>query len=990
MPNLLSRVVAVTLSASLIWLSPGFGATLAYAQMTNAAVNAPAAPSLIVGVAPGVAAAGGGMSAPSLSRAALSGTLTMPVTIVGAGVGAGSRAGRVLVAPVSGRIDGAVSRAVVAGMGANTSAGNARTEALASAENAGAREVARISNGVGEALRSAGNVRDASPAQAAGLGMQLQRIVGRERATATAGSDLTPMSYSMGDSHGMSLGKPAGWDSIHRAAHASGPGGPVSPVPPAKAAGRDGGGFGGGEKPPFFARLTASAMALGPAAYFGWPLVAAGAWIPGGLLIAAGLGLAAMPWLKPSTSKFVLAAPGVAIAALGAVAALTLPGWGMAVGGLVVLSGWGFERFARGLRKRPSASEQMSAIFGALSATAAAGFVLTGAAGWVALGLTGLSSLFAARLLAELPEWVYEGVGQTFRGAWRGIQGAHQVLGSIRKDTVLYDRLVRLTERQVKQFGWFSWIWLAGLWAPALLSEAIMFAASVVAGLYLAVIQAPILFAWGAFNEVKDKGAFRSKMAVRFANWEKETFAWLQGSKTTFFNRFERPVLRLANSKSRTASLLGGLVIRVGHLAWLAYAAVGGVVVPIVTGARAFLGEAEAYDPAKHSLSTLRVPHDPLPSEKPKEDDDQTGPEKNPFFPRLIAAGVALVPMYFFGLPLLILGSPGVATLPYLGAGVVVALLPLMPQSTPKWLRAVPGAALAVAGAAAAVAGAPFVGTLAALAGWGLGNFALKSHDEERTYRVTDPEYVGAFFGALGSITALGVALTGMPGLVGLGLTVGGVAVSALAGYHIPRFFFSGLRVALGELLQAPSRVHKVMNFWDDTKFDSNLSQWWSFWGDKSPWNWWWMWPSLAAKLVFQAYDGIVSAVAGAALAVVRAPATFAWGAAYRISRTSPLTRFIAGGAKSLIDNAEGAKPLFDRWVSRLIGGIERAKKNGRPTIGALFFLALARVVQLAWLARIVVLSPWIVIKAVIDGAKAVKAGPPAEDQADELRPRKL
>ena len=977
MPTIASRVVAVALSSALIWLSPGFGAIEAYAQVSNAAVSAPVAPSVVVGVAPGVAAIGGNAASVKLSRAAQSVPLTMPVPVVGAGLRTLSSASM----PVSGtRGQTALSGRVAAGNAVTATGVSSRAGALASAENSGVREVARISNGVGEALKAAGSVRDASPTQAASLGFQLQKIVSGERATATAGSDVAPQGFSMGESHGMSLGKAAGWDSIHRAVQS---GGPSTPVPPSnKDDGR--GGFGGGEKPPFFARVIASAMALAPAAYFGWPLVAAGAWVPGGLLVAAGLGLAAMPWLKPATSNAVLAAPGVVIAVLGAVTALTTAGWGMAVGGLVVLSGWGFERFSRGFRKNPSATEQMSAIFGALSATAAAGFVLTGSAGFVAAGLTGLFSLFALRLLAELPEWTYEGVGQIFRGAWKGLEGTHQVLGSIRKDTVLYDRLGRLTERQVKQFGWFSWIWLAGLWAPVLASEAIMLTLTLAAALYLAVIQAPILFAWGAFNEVKDKGAFRSRMAVRFANWEKETFAWLQGSKTTFFNRFEKMVLPYANSKSRPVSLVGGLVIRVGHLGWLVYAAVGGVIVPIVTGIRAFLGDAEPYDAAKHSLSSLRVPHDPLPSEKPKEDDDQTGPEKNPFFPRLIAAGVALIPMYFFGLPLLMLGGASIATLPYLGAGVIVALLPLMPQSTPTWLRAVPGGALAAAGAIAAVAGAPVIGTLAALAGWGLGNFALKMAEKDRYYHVTDPEYVGAFFGALGSITALGVALTGMPGVVGLALQIGGVAVSGFAGAHIPRFFFSGLYIALNELARAPARVHKVMNFWDDTKFDSNLKQWWKSWGDKSPWHWWWMWPSMAFQLLFQAYDAVVSAVAGVALAAVRSPVMFAWGAAYKISRNHPATRFIAGAGKSLIENAEGNKALFDKWVSPLVPGIER------PSIGALLPLSLARVVQLVWLARIVVTSPWILIKAGYDGYQAYKAGPPADGEADKLSPSYL
>ena len=186
------------------------------------------------------------------------------------------------------------------------------------------------------------------------------------------------------------------------------------------------------------------------------------------------------------------------------------------------------------------------------------------------------------------------------------------------------------------------------------------------------------------------------------------------------------------------------------------------------------------------------------------------------------------------------------------------------------------------------------------------------------------------------------------------------------------------------------SRVHRVMNFWDrDTRFERNLERWWSTWTSKPAggWHWTWLWPAWAAYGLMELYDAAVSFVAGLALGVVRSPLLFAWGAAYRISRTSPATRFIGGFARSMLDASEGSKPLFDRWAAPLKPRMDGAAESGRPTVGAVAAMLAARVVQLAWLARIILWSPVIAVRAVMDGLKAVKEGAPAEGQPDPLRP---
>lgn len=1004
MPKLFCRIVATTLSAALIWLSPGLGAVSAFAQNVTGAASAASAgvpvvthvPTLpsspygtgaVISAGVGITNVGNLQLAPGFVPARLTGT---PLSAEAGGVAAGM--GKAVARPLA---SGAPVRAGAADrVRVGVAAGNLAVSGPAHTRKT-AQGVATVAVGVDAALRAAGPVGELEAGQASGLGARLEGLLTGERAlsgsaleTGAGAAPLGALRHESGSrSGGISLGKPAGWDSIHRAVQTTGPSGPSAPAPPSGGS-RGSDGFGGGKRPPFLARVIASLTALAPALYFGLPLLAVGAVIPGGLLVASGVGLAAMPWVGSSLPKSLLGAPGLAILALGGVTALTIGGWGMAVGGLVTLAGWGFARFARGNRERPGAVEQMSAIFGALAATAAAGLVLTAASGLVAAGATIVSSLFAARLLAELPQWVYEGLGQSINSAVKGTRGIHQVLGSIRTDTVLYDRLVRLTERHVKQYGWFAWVWLGGLWAPALLSEALQWVLSAVAGVALAVVQFPAHFGWGALDEVREKHRLLNRYAIVFANWGRETFSFLQAGKTVWFNPLERRLLPLANSKSRVASLFGGLLLRIAQWGWLASMLAIAVPWQGVLFFHSFWRPSDEYIPEKHSTSALRLPKDPLRDEKPDEKDDPVPPGSEPFFPRLIGAAVGLLPAAFFGTAFLAASAPWFGWA-FVAAGAAVAAMPLMPQRTPTWIRVAPGVALGLAGLSAALGGgALLAGALAAFAGWGLANFATKEDSKDRYYYVTDPEYVGAFFGALGALTALGAALAGPAGWLGYGLQGAGALVAGLSIYHLPRWFWSGVRAAGASLGYSPSRVHKVMNFWDDdTDFNRNLKSWWRHWGAKSGWNWWWLWPTLGVKLLFQLYDYAVSAVAGLIPALIRLPLVFAWGAAYRISPKSKVTRFIAGFARGSIDRREGAKATFDKWVAPLIPAINRSAESGRPTLGAALALIAARVVQLAWILRMAVWSPVIFVQAFLDGLRAAREGAPADDQPDKLDP---
>ena len=1001
MENLPTRVVSLTLSTALIWLSPGFGAIEAFAQVRSAVVATPAS-------VPAIPIPAGGYSAsvaPSVSvnvqlgSGLLTAPASLPITLLPAIQARGAAASAALsvsLSPVGERAgvrEIAVSKQQLPSPYPLPNAGEGTTAA---------REVSRISAGVAGELRSAGPIADMEPARAATLGGRLQELLSSGRSAQVSDDPgLAPdargfgmiagMSQARGTGGygGISLAKPAGWDSIHRAVQAAGDE-PAAPLPPRI---ENGGGMGGGERGPLFARALASAMAIGPGAYFAFHLLAAGALIPGGLFAAAALGMAALPWLGASAPRALLGAPGLVIIALGGLTAAAMTGWGAAIGVAITLAGWGFARFARGNRTNPGAGEQMSAFFGAVSAIAAAGLLLTGVSGVAGTAALAVAGLFSLRLLAELPQWTYSGVAQVFRATFVGVEGVRRVFGSTRSDTVLYDRLARLTERQVKQFGWFSLVWLAGLWIPVFLSELLGTVVSLAGGIAVGVVEAPVMLGWGAFNELRGKHAIFDRLAMIFADSGRDAFGMLQGSKTTFFNSIERPLLALANSKNRAVSLLGGLLVKAAQYLWLAGIVVAAVPVLGGTLIHSLLRPSTAYDPSRHSPSAIRLAQDPLPGQKPVEHDDPIGPNREPFFPRLIGSAVALIPLYFLGLPFAVVGAP-VAGWLYLAAGLGVASLPLMPQGAPGWLRRAPGAGLALAGLAALVTGtSPLVAIAAALSGWGLAMFSTKKAGEDHYYRVTDPEYVGAFFGALGTVVALGVGLAGGAGLIPLAFKVGGTLVSALTIYHLPGWFWKGGRTVLEGAGYSGSRVHRVMNFWSgDTQFRRNLNRWWDFWTSKKAggWHWTWLWPAWAAYGLMELYDVALSAVSGLALGVLRAPLLFAWGAAYQINPASPATRFIGGFTRSLLDNSEGSKSLFDGWVARLIPHINVVAESGRPTVGAVASLVAARVLQLAWLARILVWSPVIAFRALRDGVKAVKEGMPPAGQPDKLNPNHL
>ncbi|MDE2293532.1 MAG: hypothetical protein KGL53_15735, partial [Elusimicrobia bacterium] len=775
---------------------------------------------------------------------------------------------------------------------------------------------------------------------------------------------------------------------------------------------------------PFLPKLLSAGLAVVPAVAVGLPLLAAGSTLAGGALLAASAALMALPFLGQSAPRPLRAVPGAAVVGLGGLALFAAftggaPYW---MGALVAVGGWGLTRYGLKTSQEDSYDQEkvLSAYFGGIGAVALAGLALAGPAllapawagvlalaahGWFLTGTTVASAGLSALLLLNLPGWVGEGMENAFRGVYLSGEAVWRVLGSLKRDTVLYDRLQSFTHRQLDRSPWNA-IWLSGVWIPVWVGEAAMFTLSLAGGLAFGAALAPTMFLWAGVHSLWEKSA-----ATRFlAAWNRFVFDWAVGSKTRVYNPAAKPLAALANSTHGVVSIAAGLVLRVLQLAWLAGSLIA---FPFVWAAglfRAFGQAAGPYDYAKHDPSSLRVDLNDRPDvPRPEDPTDPSAPGKSTFVPRLIAAGIAAAPLYFLGLPLL--AAPGLGEL-YAAAGLALAAMPFIPAASPKLVKQLPGwllVGLGVLGAAAVpyflpagmgileLAGhnALWMGLVTALSGWGLVRYtgSLGAKDGQKWFSVDDPEYIGAYFGALGVLTGLGVSLLGMTGWLPLTLKVAGYATSALLLMHLPSWMGQGLQAAAEGGWHSIRAFGRVASFWrDDTKFYSNMRRHASYWLGKSVWNGTWLsavWvPTWAVMLVEEA----AALVLGAAYGLLRAPLDFVWGAAYGLSHDAKATRFIAGFARGTFMRLEGSKKArLDRWLAPLVPAMNEASPvTGRPTLKAALAFLGAHVVELGWLLSVTVGAPVMLLLALADGVRnaagpKVKPGPGqwAPDQDD-------
>lgn len=1016
----IKKTLALTVAAALLYTCPGLRVYSALATMVTGPTAASTAggkvsPVVLNGAAPlgGLQLSGSRGSANVSLTGVLPGLAAPTVTgRTGRAAGAAAWIGTPKAAPAAKAVKAgaAPSLAPVRTPGAVTQAAApiaSPTKALRPAAGVSSK-IRKVSAGVSSAMRSAGPVAQASPGSAHSLGSRVQSLLsgafrGRSNSTVSlprsAGFGfLTPP----GDNSGAQFARPAGGESIAAAArayHAD----EEPAVPDQEPA----------EEPdnpidaPLPARIFAALVALSPAAILGVPLFAAGALWAGSMIALASLGAAAMPFFGPKTPKFIRSFPGLLVAGLGLFTFATgvLGGGGAVMGALVALGGWGLFRYGRtDDEKYYDRDKVLTAFFGALGAVAGAGLVamgpaglvaawtgwlpfLSAASGWlpyVVTGATWLSYPLAGMLLMHLPGWVGEGIESAVHGMWASTRAAGRVGSSLTRDTILIDRLENYTEAKLELSRW-NIFKVGALWVPVWVTGGAIRVLAWAAGLALGAIQAPTMFLWGAAHDLAEN----SKANKFLAAWNRFVFKYSQGSKIAVYNRIAKPLVKGANHASVLVSVPSAVALRAAQVLWLAYALVSAPFLYVAGFFRAFTQTGGEYAREKHSPGYLRASYKDRPVEKPDVPDP--GPVKDLIPPGIFAVSLALLPMYFFGLPLL---SAPLFGKVYLAAGIGVAALPLLPQKTPQLVRMVPGALLTLLGVStvAAVAWLSFgpvglmelfgtnvfwMGLATAFGGLGFMNFISKFSKEKSSkgYMLDDPEYIAVFFGALGAITGTGLALVGLGGWLGVSLSVVSYIGTVVLIANLPRWVWSGVWTGLEGMWHSIGNFYDVLSFWrEDTKFYKNLKKHADRYLDGSVWriaaNATWLSLIWVPTWLMMAAEGIASLALGLAFGLVKFPVNWLWGAAYKASPESKFTRFAAGLAKGLDRWWDGSKKtIFDRltnWLKPAMNGAHPV--THRPTLKAVGAWILSRFLQAFWLVSLVLSSPVVLMVALLEG----------------------
>jgi len=810
------------------------------------------------------------------------------------------------------------------------------------------------------ALENAGPIANASPSAASGVGQLLEDILTGAPSLRIGGEISAPAVgewASLNESR--QLARPAG-DSIRDAAAAQHS--DIPPAPPSQPSNKP-----SSPKGPFWPRLLSAGLALAPAVVLGLPLLAASAWLVGGLVIAASATLALMPFLSESSPKLLRAAPGVVLGALGVASAgvaLSLSfGLGVAVapaliwtGALALVGGWALTRYGLGKSEGRYGSygsvETLSAFFGGLAALTGVALAASTPLGWTASAVLWLSYPLSALLWFHLPGWVDKGMTAVFEGVWHGAKGLSRVLTAIHRDTVLLDRLQKFSANHYNASKWNA-VWLAVMWTPIMLAEAAMYALSGLGGLFVGAVTAPVNFLWGASAKLWPGG----KAQVYFASAARLVFDNVQNGKISRFNPLESKLIPLANSPKFFVSVAGSIAIRLLQLGWAVYAAIATPLLSVAGLILAF-GRTGAYDSKRHDYRSLRINRDDSPSEKPVEPDqpEPGTPSKAPIAPKLIAVALALVPAYFFGLPI-IAGASFISIPLYLALVLPLAAMPFLGKS-PLWVKSFAGRALFYNGLILLLNGsAIWVGLIALLGGWGFNRWVKKTAEKGGSF---DEAELGAFFGALGASAAVGAVWAGfLGGWIGWSTLALAAATSPFLLMHLPAYVWEGARGFVKSFTRTIENFSDVAGFWhEDTKFRSNLKAHASYWLKKTYWNGVWLSAIWVPTGLIQAAEFALSIALGAIVGLIRSPFAFAAHAVKEAKPDSRWARFTKGLLDGWIASSDGSKAFFDRLVSGLRPAMdESAPLTGRPTAKAAGAFLLARLIQFVWLLGVLAMN---------------------------------
>ena len=820
-----------------------------------------------------------------------------------------------------------------------------------------------VAQEVSASLEAAGEIGSASPSSLGGLGRRLEAALSGAPALPASDDLAASLSGRMGElaPRGALLARPAG-DLIRRAeVPSSVENHPSAPAPR-------------GPNAPFWPKLISSVLALAPAVFLGWPLLAAGSTLLGGLVLAGSLALAVMPFLGEASPKALKSLPGFAVAGLGVAALASGLYW---PGAFAAVGGWALLRYGLGKSKvaQHGALESLSAYFcGVATLTLVAAAAAT-PAGWAAAALPYIAYPVSSLLWLHLPSWVGEGFGNAIAGVLIGARGLLRVMTAVHRDTVLLDRLAEFTGRYWTQSKWNA-VWLAVIWTPIVLVEAFKRLVAGVLGVYIAGVQAPVNFLWGAFSRLFPAG----KAMVYFAEASRFVFDNLQNGKVARFNPLEVKLLPLANSPKLVSRILGSISLTALQFGWALYALAAAPLLS-VAGLIAAFGRMTSYDAQRHDPSSLHINTKDSPGEKPSDPSQPvppTAPGKAPFAPKLIAMALTLLPAVYFGLPLVTALS--VKALLYAALMLPLAAMPFMGARTPSLLKSLPGRALVWNGLFLLLSGhAIIAGAIAALGGWGFSRYvALRDGGKARSF--DDASELGAFFGALGSAVAIGAAWMGLMGPWGWTALGFAALTSPLLLIHLPGWVFSGLHGAFKTLPKAVRAWYGTLSFWaHDGEFLTNLGSHASYWLKKTYWNGVWLSAIWVPTGLVLAAEFLLSLALGALTGLMRAPFGFLAGAFEEAKPDGKAAVFFREAAAGWLAAAEGSKPLLDKMVRPFKAAMgEASAVSGRPTLKAVGALFLARLGQILWLAGVLLMtvSGAALVVGLIRGLKAALAGP--------------
>lgn len=354
------------------------------------------------------------------------------------------------------------------------------------------------------------------------------------------------------------------------------------------------------------------------------------------------------------------------------------------------------------------------------------------------------------------------------------------------------------------------------------------------------------------------------------------------------------------------------------------------------------------------------------------EDGLGQGPRKsgNPFWAKLLASGIALLPGVFLGWPLL--AGAGLSGAFVIGASALLATVPFFSDRVPKLVRSLPGAALFTLGAVTTMVGVVAggatlaAGILALLGGWGLIRFG-RANEGDRS--MENKETLGAFFGAVAAVASAGLVLLSPAGWFATALLWVSYPLSALLWFSLPAWLGAGLARAVMTVADGWSRVRRVMSgVRGDTVLRDRLDAFHERKMAKSGWNGVWLY-TVVWPVVWLADDVpqfLLTTVLSAALALLEAPAMFLWGASHELSEKSRATVFFANWARTMYDNLQGSKArLYNPLAMSLI-----PSANSKSLALSIPAASGLRLLQYGWFVYNLLAAPFLLIGGLVNALR--------------------